>query len=190
MAGKNPGSEIARTLQPEIPSRLGGRISGNVDEETPVGRAAETGTRQRARIPRAQAVDCPGNGLAVEIADRERPRVVAEIVDVGEPSRSEVARSIVDHRAKGIAGESPDAGRRQAATDHAGDPRIDVCDILPDDGSGRIGGVELAGPIAPLEELARTAEAARQQAVRRRRARGHQGQSRVYLRAGRRVGVW
>ena len=53
MAGKNPGSEVARTPQREIPARLGGRISGKVAEETPVGRTRETGTRQCARIPRA-----------------------------------------------------------------------------------------------------------------------------------------
>jgi hypothetical protein len=75
MAGKDAGSEIGRTLEREIPARLGRRIARKIAEEPPLGRTGETGTRQRARIPRADAVDRPGNALAVEIADREHPRV-------------------------------------------------------------------------------------------------------------------
>ena len=73
MAGKDAGREIGRTLEREIPARLGRRIAGKIAEETPLGRTGETGTRQRTRIPRADAVDRPGNGLAVEIADPNIP---------------------------------------------------------------------------------------------------------------------
>src|SRR5580704_2367246 len=169
MAGKNPGSEIARPLQREIPARLGGRISGNVAEETPVGRAGETGTRQRARIPRANAVDRPGNGLAVEIADRERTRVVAEIVDVCEPSRGEIAGSAVDHGPEGVTAEGPDAGCGQGDARDARHPGVDMRRVLADRcASGSIRGVEHSGPVTPLQELALLAQTVRQKAVRHR----------------------
>src|SRR5204863_826902 len=125
-AGKDAGSEIARTPEREVSARLGGRVSGKIAEESPVGRTGETGTRQCARIPCAYAVDRPGHGLAVEIADRERSRVVAEIVGVGEPSGGEVASSAVYDRSECVAAEASHTGRRQGDARYTGDPGIDV----------------------------------------------------------------
>jgi hypothetical protein len=100
--------------------------------------------------------------------------VVAEIVGVGEPSGGEITRSVVDHGSQRVPAEGSDAGCRQGGARDTCDPCIDVSHVLADGpGSGRIGRIERAGPIAPLQELARAAEAVRQQGVGRYDARGY-----------------
>src|SRR5260370_37767417 len=168
MARDDSACGVGWSWEQDISPRLGGRISGEIAEEASVGRTGETGPRQRARIPRAYAVDRPGNSLAVEIADREHPRVVAEIVGVGEPSRGEIARSAVDHGPEGVAAEGPDTGCRQAGAHHPGNPGVEVVVVFADNrGAGRIRGSEITGPIAPLQKLAAGAEAAPRQIVAR-----------------------
>src|SRR5439155_1386531 len=160
-----PCSTICRAsfrdvAKPRRYTTLSNRVSSSCSSRTPV-------------TPLAFAACLKSEG---QVSDRS-----SEIPEVAERTAREVAILAVDHGPERVAGEVPYPGCRHVDGRPAGNPGIDVRGVLTNDLAVGIGSVEHAGPIAPLQEFAFAAQAARRHHApgrQRHGIRGHDGGAR------------
>src|SRR5712691_9788536 len=159
-AGEDTGSEIGRAdglAESEIPPGLR-RIRA---EKGAVDRAGDTRLRNAERVFVAtgqwRAAADRERRVPVEIADRHRTDLGAEIVGAVEPARGQVRRTGVEHGTDCGAAVGAYPARRHDDGRHAGDPGVDKGAVgAGDTEAASRRAWHLTGPIPPLQVLAGT----------------------------------